>query len=162
MKKILILVVLSFFAGSAFSQKTLLVEKVGSSRRYFYHTGDRMKLRVSKQDTLLIGKLWSIGDSVISISELRPFDVRIDEIRSVYKIFAFPKKFTKYMVVGSAGIFTIIGINHLLNNEQVFTQDMFIIAGSVLGAGLVSFLLSEKRCNTAKRWKVKILDVDVY
>jgi hypothetical protein len=161
MKKILILLVFSFTAGFLFAQKTMLVEKVGTSKRYFYHTGDYLKLRVSKQDTLLKGKLWSIHDSIISVSELRPFDVHLRDIGSVYKQFAFPKKFARYMFIGSAGIFAIIAINHIINNEQVFTPDMFIISGSVLGAGLISFSLKEKRCRTDRGWKIKVLDIEV-
>jgi len=161
MKNILILLVFCFITGVLCAQRTMLVEKIGSSGRYFYHVGDYLKLRVSKQDTLLKGKLWSIHDSVISVSELRPFDVRINDIGSVYKQFAFPKKFARYMFIGSAGIFAIIAINHLINNEQVFTPDMFIISGSVLGAGLISFSLKEKRCRTDRGWKIKVLDIDV-
>ena len=92
-----VLLVFYFVTGFAFAQKTLMVEKLGTSRRYFYHTGDYLKLRVSKQDTLLKGKLWSIRDSSISVAELRPFDVRLGDIGSVYKQFYYPKKFGKYI-----------------------------------------------------------------
>jgi len=161
MKKILLVVFCCVFVGPLAGQKTFMVEKTGSPRRYFYHTGDYLKLRVSKQDTLLKGKLWSLSDSVIQVSELRPFDVRINQIGSVYKQFAFPKKISRYLGFGGFGIFVIIGFNHLINNEQVFTSDMFIISGSMIGAGLISLSLSEKRCRTDKRWKIKILDVEI-
>jgi hypothetical protein len=162
MKIKLILLVLCLLTGGSYAQKTLIIEKIGTARKYFFHTGDYLKLRVSKQDTLLKGKLWSIRDSSISVSELRPFDVRLADINSVYKRFAFPKKFGKYMCIGSAAIFGIIGINHLINNEQVFTPDMLIISGSMLGAGLISLSLGEKRCRTGKGWKLKVLDINVY
>lgn len=161
MKKIILLFVFYFVTSFVFAQKTLLVEKIGTSRKYFYHAEDYLKLRVSKQDTLLKGKLWSIRDSVISVAELRLFDVRLSEISSVYKRFAFPKKFARYMGYGSAAFFGIIVINHLLNNEQVFTPDLFIISGSILGAGLISLSLSEKRCKTDKGWKIKVLDINL-
>ncbi len=161
MKKNILLLLFVFAAGLLFAQKTLLVEKIGSSHRYSYHIGDYMKLRVSPLDTLLKGKLWTIRDSSISIAELRPFDVRLGDIRSVYKRFYFPRKFGRYMLYGSAAIFSIITINHLINNEQVFTPDLFIISGSLAAAGLISLSLSEKRCNTGKRWKIKILDINI-
>jgi hypothetical protein len=161
MKKILVLLVFYFVTNGVFAQKTLMVEKIGSSRRYFYHAGDYVKLRVSKMDTLLKGKLWSIHDSMISVSELRPFDVRIGDIGSVYKQFAFPKKFGKFLGIGGVALFAIISFNHLINNEQVFTPDMFILTGSMLGAGLLSVSLSEKRCRTTTRWKIKVLDVEL-
>jgi hypothetical protein len=152
---------LFFILSHLYSQKTMMVEKIGTSRKYFYHTGDYLKLRVSKEDTLLKGKLWSIHDSVISVAELRPFDVRIADIHAVYKQFAYPKKFAKIVGIGSVGIFAIIALNHLINNEPVFTPDMFIISGSLLGASLISFSLSEKKCKIDGRWKVKILDIEL-
>jgi hypothetical protein len=161
MKKILLLLVFYFVAGFAIAQKTLMVEKIGSSRKYFYHAGDYLKLRVSHEDTLLKGKLWSISDSVISVAELRPFDVRLSDIGSVYKKFAFPKKFGRIVGVGGVAIFAIIAFNHLINNEQVFTPDMYIITGSMLGASLISWSLSEKRCRTDKGWKLKVLDIQI-
>jgi hypothetical protein len=161
MKKILVMLVFCSTTILAFSQKTLMVEKIGTSRKYFYHAGDYLKIRILKQDTLLRGKLWSIHDSMISISELRPLDVRLGDINSVYKRFAFPNKFGKYLCVGGAGIFAIIAFNHLINNEQVFTKDMYILSGSMIGAGLISISLSEKRCRTDKRWKVKVLDIEL-
>jgi hypothetical protein len=161
MKKVLVLLALCFIAGFSLAQKTLMIEKTGTSRRYFYHTGDFMKIRVSRQDTLLKGKLWAIHDTVISVAELRPFDVCIGEINSVYKQFAFPKKFGRFMFIGSAALFGIIAFNHLINNEQVFTPDMYIISGAMVGAGIISLSLGEKRCRTGIRWKVKVLDMNV-
>jgi len=161
MKKILVLLVFYFVTGFGLAQKTLLVEKIGTSKKYFYHTGDYLKLRVSKQDTLLKGKLWSIRDSTISVAELRPFDVRLGDIGAVYKQFSFPKKYGRIMGIAGVSIFAIIAFNHLLNNEQVFTPDMFIISGSLLGVGLISFSLKEKRCRTDRGWKIKILEINV-
>lgn len=161
MKKILVLLVFYLVTTGIFAQKTLVVEKTGTSRRYFYHNGDYIKLRVSKTDTLLKGKLWFIHDSIISVAELRPFDVRIVDIGSVYKQFAFPKKFGRFLGIGGVALFAIISFNHLINNEQVFTPDMFILTGSMLGAGLVSVSLSQKRCKTTSGWKVKVLDVEL-
>ncbi|MEI7499110.1 MAG: hypothetical protein WCK84_01575 [Bacteroidota bacterium] len=161
MKKLLPLIVLFFITGHVFSQKTLVVEKIGTSRRFFYHTGDYVKLRVSRLDTLLKGKIWFIKDSLISVEELRPFEVHLGDIRSVYKQFGFPKRFGAYLGAFGVGIFAIMATNHLLNNEQVFTTDMFIISGAFIGGSIISFSLSQKRCKIGNRWKVKILEINI-
>jgi hypothetical protein len=124
--------------------------------------GDPIKLRISDNDTLLKGKIWNLRDSVIAVSELRPFDVSLKDIRSVYKQYAFPKKLGKTLMIGSAAIFGIIVVNHLLNNEAVFTPDLFIISGSLMGAGLISLSLSQKKCRIGNTWKLKVLDIQVY
>lgn len=160
---VLLFFVLLFFVipGVAFSQRTLVVEKIGTRVRYPYHVGDLLKLRVSKADTLLKGRLWSIGDSVIAVSELRPFDVKTTDIRSVYKIYGFPKRFSKYMFIGSAVFFTIITINHIVNHEPVISPDALIVSGALAGAGLITLSLSERKCKIGVKWKIKILDIAI-
>ena len=162
MKHFTVFLFLIMANGYLFGQKTMMVEKIGTSRKYYYHIGDYLKLRVSAQDTILKGKLWEIQDSSIAVSELRPFDVRLCSIGSVYKQFAFPKKLGTYLGFFSAGLFVIIVANHLINKEQVFTPDLFIISGSVLGGSLISFSLSQKRCKIGHRWKVKVLNIPLY
>ena len=65
MKRLLLLLFLLSLTVQAISQKTLMVEKTGTHRRYFFHAGDYIKLRVSKQDTLLTGKIWALTDSSV-------------------------------------------------------------------------------------------------
>jgi hypothetical protein len=160
-KKLVFLFVCLLIAAQLFPQRTFLVEKIGTSTRYAFHTDDRLKLRVSREDTLLKGRLLAIGDSEITLSGFRPHRVMLTGIGSVYKQFYFPRKLGYYLAIGSAGIFGIITINHLLNNEQVFTPDMFILTGSLAAGSLISFYLSERRCRIGVRWKIKILDVAI-
>ena len=162
MKKILLFLFLMVVTASALAQKTLLVEKVGSSKRYFFNIGDKIKLKVSQPDTLLKGALWSIDDSVISVTGWRPYDVRIRDINIVYKNFVAPKRMANTIFIGSIGIFCIITINHLINNETVISPDALLISGGVAAAGLITLSFSEKRCHTGKRWKIKVLDKVVY
>ncbi|MCK9220089.1 MAG: hypothetical protein PHF97_10230 [Bacteroidales bacterium] len=161
MKNLVVFFLLIFFSGSMVGQKYLLVEKIGTSRKYYYQKGNTLKLRVSKLDTLLRGRLWHIGDTSISVMELRSFEVSLNDIGSVYKQFSFPRKLGKTFAIGSAAIFSIIVINHLINNEAVFTPDLFIITGSVGAASLISFSLSQNRCKIGSKWKLKILDFQV-
>ena len=156
------ILLLVLFPFPIHAQKTLMLEKIGTTRKFYYHVGDYMKLRVSDQDTLLKGKLWDIGDTVISVSELRPFDVKLRDIGSIYKRYYFPRKLSAYLAAFGVGIFAVMVTNHLINNEQVFTPDMLIISGSFLGASLISFSLSQKRYKIGYRWKVKVLNINLY
>ncbi|MCX6278414.1 MAG: hypothetical protein NT004_09990 [Bacteroidetes bacterium] len=143
------------------AQKTLMVEKIGTTRRYFFKEEDYCKIRAARPDTMIAGKLWDIGANSITISSMRPYQVRLQDITSVYKKFYFPTKFGRLIGIGGVGIFAIITINHLINNEQVFTPDMFIISGSMLALSAISLSLSEKRCRIGNSWKVKILDIRI-
>jgi hypothetical protein len=162
MKYLINIVLVFFFTGQLVAQKNLMVEKIGSNRKYFYKTGDVMKLRVKSGDTLLLGNLLDIQDSLITISKFGSNDVNLSNIGSVYKQFAFPKRFAKTSALFGGVIFLIIATNHLINNEPVFTPDLFIISGAFVGAGLVSFSLSEKRCRIGPRWKLKVFDFTLH
>jgi len=161
MMRILSFIFCLLVACQALPQKTFIVEKMGTSRRYSFKEDDFCKIRITNPDTLLTGKLWFIGASSVTISGMRPYEVRLNNIAFVYKKFSFPAKFGRMIGIGAIGIFAIITFNHLINNEQVFTPDMFIISGSMLGLSAISLSLSEKRCRIGNRWKVKILDIRV-
>lgn len=141
-----------------FAQKTVVVEKIGTSRRQLFSEGDFFRIKANCPDTLLEGTLCDISDSTVTVCGWRPVVVKIKDISRVYKKFRFPARFGKFLGVGGVTLFAIIMVNHLINNEQVFTQDMFIIAGSMIGAGLISISLSEKKYRMGDRWKIKIMD----
>jgi len=162
MKRYLLLLSAVLVVCSVSAQKTLMFEKIGTLKKYYYHTGDPIRLRALKQDTLLKGRVWAISDSMVSVTGMRPVDLRLNEINTFYQRFYFPRKLSRYLIPGSLGIFSIIVVDHLLNHEQVFTSDLFIISGSVLGGGLLTFSLSQKKHRIGYRWKVKVLDAEIW
>jgi hypothetical protein len=158
MKYLLNIALVVLISGQLIAQKTVLVEKLGTHRMFYYMTGDEMKLRVRPGDTILRGSLWDIRDSLITLTGLRSYDVKLSNIGAVYKQFSYPKKFAFHTAVFGGVIFVIIGVNHLINNEPVFSPDLFIISGSFAAASLISLSFSQKRCEIGHRWKVKVLD----
>jgi hypothetical protein len=158
MRQSLCLLFLLLVSGSILAQKTLMIEKVGTSRRFFFHEGDYIKIRAIHPDTLIEGKIWAIRDSTISIHGWRTMTFSISDIKAVYRNIHFLQKLSKYAAIGGGVLFGVIVFNHLINNEQVFTNDLFIISGSFLAISGVSFLLSEQKYKTGERWKIKILD----
>jgi hypothetical protein len=152
--------ILVFLCTSTFAQKTLLVEKIGTSRKYYYHMDDKIKLRTITNDSLIKGKLTSIDDSAISVSTgLKA--IPVSDIGLVYKQYGFPRRLG--IKLGEAGMvyFLIITFNNLINKEQVFTPYTYIITGSCFAGGLISYSLKQHRCKIGDRWKLKILDFTV-
>lgn len=141
-----------------FGQKKMLVEKVGSNQKFYFAKGDRLKIRLTSPDTVLVGKIIQVNDSDLVLSGLRDQIIPLRTIKSVYKEYRFLKKFSRASLVFGGVIFGVIVTNHLLNNEQVFTQDLFIISGAFLGASIITAILAEKQCKIGTKWKIKILD----
>ena len=65
------------------------------------------------------------------------------------------------MFIAGVAYFTVISFNHLINNEIVFTKDVFIVPTALFGAGLISVSLSQKRCKIGDRWKLKVLEIRI-
>jgi hypothetical protein len=158
MKKVFVIFLLVLAGSSLSAQMKLLVEKIGTNRKYYFIEGDLLKLKMKQNDSIIRGELADIRYNSITLSGLRSPDLMLSDIGSVYKHFAFPKKFAIYSAIFSGVIFTIITTNHLINNEQVFTPDLFIISGAFLGASLISLSFSQKQCKIGTKWKLKVLD----
>lgn len=138
--------------------RTLLLEKIGTHQRYVYHLGDVIKLSTAKKE-VMESYLWEINDSSVSVGQARP--LLIKNIECVYPQFSFPKKLGKYMFVAGIAYFIVVSANHLINNEMVFSKDVFIAPTALFGAGLISISLSQKRCKIGDRWKLKVMNIRI-
>jgi len=138
--------------------KTLLLEKIGTHQRYAYEPGNVIKLRTRNLVTMSC-YLWEINDSSISAGQDRP--MLIKDIESVYPQFSFPKKFGIYMFISGVVYFSVVSFDHLINNEIVFTKDVFVVPAALFGAGFISVSLSQKRCKIGDRWKLKVVGIRI-
>ena len=152
---LLLLLVLSLLAVA---QKTLLVEKTGSKAKYFYTTGDKIKLKSSACKNLIKGEITSIRDSSLTVFQLRSTEVELKDIICVFRQFERPKKAGIRFCQFGAVIFLVMVFNNLIDNSPAFSQYVFIVSGTFLGAGLILFALAERPCRIGYRWKVKILE----
>jgi hypothetical protein len=160
MKYCLISIILIFLCQVIFAQNTLLVEKIGTSRKYYYHLDDKIKLRTISKDSMIFGKLTTFEDSAIYVSMgVKP--IPLSDVASVYKQNGFPRRFGKNLCIASAMFFGILTINNLLNHRQVFPPYTFIISGACLAGGLISLSFAESNCKIGNRWKLKILEIPV-
>jgi hypothetical protein len=159
MSKLLYIIILSFLSFNGISQKTLLVEKIGKPAKYYYHSGDKIKLKALGVKSTLKGTIGAIGDSSFILKEtFSDTIVRLKDIQCVYKQRSFPKKFGIRLCEFGGVIFAVMVFNNLVNDSPAFNQYVFIVSGSFVGAGLISLAFSERPCKIGSKWKVKIMD----
>jgi hypothetical protein len=138
--------------------RSLLVEKIGTRHRYAFEMGDLIRIRM-KDRKVYHSYLWSIGDSTLEIGRNSP--IRLQDIRTVYHKFNFINKLGTYMFFSGMAYFLIVPFDHLINNEIVFTKDVFIVPAALFGSGGITIYLSQKRCRIGDRWKLKVVGVRV-
>jgi len=165
--RLLLLGLLWFVCAEALSQggptqKTLLLEKIGTNRKFYFRLEDKFQLRTYKPDTMLRGRLWDIGEKSIVLQTYVPLTIQYDNIHYIYKNYKFARKFGIYCMIFSGVTFGVITINHLINNEQVFTPDMAYLTLPFLGAGIISLSLSREKFKPGLKWKLKVLDMPVF
>jgi len=157
-KKILILFLLAT-GLSGFSQKTLIVEKIGTPVRYTFHAGDYIKIRTKKDNLPVKSYLWTLTDSSIAIGPRTK--IALPDIGAVYKQYHFPKLMIRFMFIAGAGYFILDSFNNLINNEKVFEPQTMIISSALIAASAAIIPLSQKKCRIGIRWKVKVLDINI-
>jgi len=155
-------ILVSLLSADCISQNTLMLEKLGTRRKFFFHAEDKFMLKTIKPDTFLNGHIWDIGDKQMVLQTYIPITIPYENIKYVYKDYKFPMKFGIYCCIFSGVTFCVISINHLLNNEQVFTPDMAYLTLPFLGVGIISISCSRERMKLGYKWKLKVMDMPVF
>jgi formate/nitrite transporter FocA (FNT family) len=85
----------------------------------------------------------------------------LKDIKAVYHQYKFPEKFGKYMFLSGMAYFVIVSFDHLINNQAVFTRDVFVVPAAFFATGYITISLSEKKCRVGERWKLKVLGIRI-
>lgn len=157
-KLILLLILLAAFSG-VFAQKTLVLEKIGTSTRYAFHLGDNVKIRTKKQNVIVKSYLWNLTDSSVTIGPRTT--IPLSDISAVYKHYYFQNLMTRILFYAGAGYFILDSFNNLINREQVFVPQTMIISGSLIGVSMAIIPLGQKKYRIGIRWKLKIMDINL-
>jgi hypothetical protein len=159
MRKLILLLVLAAAFSVVSAQKTLVLEKIGTSTRYAFHLGDDVKIRTIKQNVIHKSYLWNLTDSTMTIGPRTV--VPLSDVGAVYKNYHFPKFMSKALFISGAGYLIIDSFNNLINNRQVFVPETLLISGSLMTAGLLLVPFWQKKCRIGIRWKLKIMDINL-
>ncbi|MCX6245505.1 MAG: hypothetical protein NTU98_12495 [Bacteroidetes bacterium] len=159
MKRIFILAFLAASLAGYAQQKTLVVEKIGTSRRYAYRSGDDIKIQTRKDHRILKNYLWISSDTAIIVG-VRTM-VPLSDIGAVYHPTYLPKLMTNLLLIAGAGYIILDSFNNLINHELVIEQNTLIIGGSLIAAGVLLIPFHQKKCRIGVHWKVKVLDINI-
>lgn len=160
MKKLVFWLVLQSVVSGTFAQKTLVVEKIGTSTRYAFHLGDKVKIQTKQKNLIVKSFLANITDTSLTIGNHTT--VPLSDISAVYKHFHFQTYMTHALFLIGAGYFILDSFNNLINKEQVFVPQTMIISAAFIGLSAAIIPLGQKKCRIGIRWKVKVMDINLY
>jgi len=153
--KLVYVFVLVFLFDGVIGQNILLLEKIGTTKKFSYQVGDYINIKTKAKHLRLKNFLWSVEDSSIMIGT--NYTVRFNDIKSVKRDIYFPKLLSKITLVAGAGYIILDVVNNLINGQQVFNPTTLIIGGSLVGVGLVMIPLSQHNINIGFKWKLKVI-----
>jgi len=158
-KLILVLIFLTTSAIILPAQKMIVLEKIGTQRRYGFHLGDNIKIQTLSKHQIVKSYLWALTDSTLTIGPRTTIDA--SDVGAVYKDFHFPKLMTKFFFIGGAGYLILDSFNNLINKQRVINPQTLIISGSLIGVSLALIPFHQWKYKIGIRWKFKIMDIDL-
>ena len=155
------MILVTSFSQVAEAQKVIMLQKPGTAKRFFYHTGDKIIVHTGNPVFRVSGEITNIGDSVFTVD--KNFTYRIAGISEVdRKRHWFAASWTKFI---AASVLYAGGsmINRAIHNEKpLIDASIPIVSGSFLALGSTSYFLRYRKCRMDDNWKLKILDYDIF
>lgn len=161
--KILIIfsLILCFSINEILAQKVILLQKMGSTKRYFYEIGDKISVHLGDPEFVVYGTITYIDDSVCTVNKDYTFE--LSKVHEVWRTRHFLKaswaKFMLASVLYAGGSM----INHALHDEKPLIDNTVpIVSGSFIALGTTAYLLRYKKCRMEDNWQIKVLDFEIF
>ncbi len=144
----------------AFSQRILILEKVGKRKWFRYETGDPILLMTRKDHMRLDGDISYIGDSLFTVNDR--YKVPLNDVRWVERFNKHRKSNGIRIAIAGGLVIGIVTVNNLLNNKPVFDPVYLAVGAGITAAGLTWMGFSKPRYHVGTKWKLKVLDYSIY
>ncbi len=152
---------LLLFIQTVDAQKVLMLQKPGTGKRYFYHTGDKISVRMGLPEFTVYGEITYVDDSVCTINKDYTFQLsKVNEVtRTRHFMSASWRKLFLVPVIYAGGSM----INRSIHNEKPLVDNTIpIVSGSFIALGTTFLILRYKHCKMEDNWRLKVLDYDIF
>jgi hypothetical protein len=160
MRCLFILLLAIIIPVKGYSQHILVLEKEGNFKRVRYFEGSALIFRSGQENTLFSGVITSISDSsfMLGMYRFKPSD--INQI-----IFPNRKNLARYFGISAlssaATMMVIGGLDRGINQKAspIYDKPTLALAGGFTLAGLLAFLVPEKKYHLPRQRRLRIINV---
>jgi hypothetical protein len=145
---------------SCFSQKVLILEKIGKGKWFKYQQQDPINLMTRKDKLHLNGFITSINDSSLEVD--MKYTVRLDDVDWVQRYNKHRNKNGMRVAIAGGVLIGIVTLNNVFNNDPVFDPTFLIAGAGITAAGLTWMACSKPRYQVGAKWKLKVLDYSIF
>lgn len=158
---LILTVVLVLINQTADAQKVLLLQQPGKTKRFLYHSGDKIIIRTGEPEFTVSGVITYLDDSNITIN--KNYTYQLSKVKEVTRIRPFLNSAWRMMYL-AGGVYALGSVfNRAINSDKPLVDNTIpIVGGSFVVLGTTSYMFRNKRCKMDDGWKLKVLDFDIY
>jgi hypothetical protein len=137
-----------------------VVEKPGTANRHLFKTGDEITLKVKSESVYLTGAIELLLDSSMVVEGHALRLSEIEKIKLRRKGELMPKIVGLSYKLPIAGILLMLfeGASAEMQNESPLVEEnTMVIAGGLIGAGILLGTVKNKNMNLTKKYIIKIV-----
>lgn len=145
-----------------FAQKFLVLEKMGTKKRYEYYTGDDIIFKTPNEDYFSKATISGITDSLIyfgdhSIAIAEITDIDISSIRKS----SFATYAGSYMMVGGVLLLALDAVNQTLvqGGSYESSTGVFVASGALIGTGALLVFAKKNKKKLDKWWRLRYVEI---
>jgi hypothetical protein len=155
----LVFLVLFCISWIGYAQDYLVLEKMGTKKRYEYFPNDKITIQVTGEDSFRKEEIVNLTDSSIV------FASGVVLLKNIYRV---KPPITGWMVatggtlvVAGVGYYIIDTFNQVIVAGNKYSTDDGVLRTSIIltGIGASLILLSSKKVKLNKNWRVRIVDI---
>ena len=141
------------------AQDYLVLEKMGTKKRYEYFPNDQITFQVTGEDSFRKDEIVTLTDSSIV------FSTGVVLLKEIYRV---KPPVTSWMmvtggtlVVAGVGYYLIDTFNQVIVSGNKYSNDENVLRTSIIltGTGASMILLSSKKVKLNKNWRVRTVDI---
>ncbi len=142
-----------------FTQRTLLLERIGSGRWFPYTERSSITFQIAGESFRYTGTITGISDSGFSLDMSR--FIRLDQVKYVWRAFPGRKANGNRTIIAGAVLIGITTINNLANGRTAVDPVYLAVGAGISAVGVFWRSLSVRRYPVGTRWKLKVFEAEL-
>lgn len=155
----LIFLTLFCLSSNSLAQDYLVLEKMGTKKRYEYFPNDQITFQVTGEDSFRKDEIVTLTDSSIV------FSTGVVLLKEIYRVkppvTGWLMATGGTLVIAGVGYYLIDTFNKVIVSGNKYSNDEDVLRTSIIltGTGASMILLSSKKVKLNKNWRVRIVDI---
>jgi len=160
MKKVTIFLVLLTITVPVIGQKFLVLEKMGTKKRYEYQINDKMSLRLHDEDFFTRITITDLADSLIMTENLKIDFSSINAVK-LEKSNSFFKYSGPLIMMAGATLLAIDVINQtaVQGGEYQSSTGVYVTSAALIGVGAVFSFAGRDKVKLKKWWRIRTVNI---